>query len=963
MGASALLLDGHWDASGDWGGLIFVPSVEETQEFKIQTNAFSPQYGWSMGNAVNVVTKSGADRVHGGAFEFLRNGHLDANNFFANKLGLGRPLVHRNQFGFNLGGPLWIPGLYRQRNRTFIFGSFEGLRQQTPITAILSVPTVQQRQGDFSQTFNANGSVAVLYNPFTTRQQANTFVRDPFPGNQIPLTMIDPVASKLLPFFPQPNRPGTLTGSQNFVGATGLPLTGDQYTVRVDHKLTEDQRLFLRWSQKRQFIQGVGPYFGVDNPGGMGTSERDPRWDTALGYSYAITSQSVITATAGWNRWVLQLQPQGVPFQPSSLGLPASLDAFGGTGGFPTVSVDGITGLGAGSLTRIPREARTFSLDASHIRGRHTVTAGFMALDFRVNTYTSSVASFSFPRAFTQGPDPTRGDPTSGAGVASLLLGTGSGGGITLAANAAYHKTFYGWYLNDDFRFRRNLTLNLGIRYDFQTAPSERFDRIDYWTLARNSVSDAVGQNLLGALQHTGGGGPRGVYDPQYTNLAPRVGLSYSPLNRLVIRTGFGIFYTPAMEFGVGAGGGNQGLTLDGFSQTTPYVGSLDNNVTPHDLLRNPFPNGMLSPPGRASGDRTNLGLSINAVERDRPTPYVEQWTFGLQYQIASETVLEAAYTGNLGVKLLFGTSFQLNQLTPAQLSLGNTLLQPVANPFFGTVTAGPLSGPTVPRERLLRPYPQFDSVIAVQPPAGMSNYNALMVSANHRFRHGLHFQVSFTASKYLTNTEGFEGNVSQNPAQQVRNYYNIAVEKSLMNDDTPRSLVANYIYELPVGKGRKFAPASRFVDGIIGRWQIAGISTFRSGFPLAILAVTNNTNSLGGNQRPNLVGIPASIQPTPDRWFNTGVFAQPLAFTFGNVPRTMPNLRSQGTNNFDVSAQKYWHFRKEQTKLQIRCDFFNLFNRTAFYQPDTFFGDPGFGQVSQAYPARSTQLGLKLYW
>ena len=963
MGASALLLDGHWDASGDWGGLIFVPSVDETQEFKIQQNAFSPQYGWSMGNAVNVVTKSGADRVHGAAFEFLRNGHLDANNFFANRTGLLRPLVHRNQFGFNLGGPLRIPGFYRQRNKTFIFGSFEGLRQQTPITAILNVPTAQQRQGDFSQTFNANGSMAVLYNPFTTRQQGSAFVRDPFPGNQIPATMIDPVASKLLPFFPLPNRQGTVTGSQNFVGVTGLPLTGDQYTIRVDHNLTQDQRLFLRWSQKRQFIQGVGAYFGADNPGGMGTAERDPRWDTALGYTYSVAPRSLVSATVGWNRWVLQLQPQGVPFQPSSVGLPASLDSFGGTGGFPTVSVDGLTGLGAGSLTRIPREARTFALDASHVLGRHTLTVGFMAVDFRVNTYTSSVASFSFPRAFTQGPDPTRGDPTSGAGFGSLLLGTGGSGGITLAANAAYDKTYYGWYLNDDFHLRRNLTLNLGARYDFQTAPTERFDRIDHWILARNSVSDAVGQNLQGALQHTGSGIPRGVYDPQYTNLAPRVGLSYTPLNGLVIRSGFGIFYTPAMEFGVGAGGGNQGLTLDGFSQATPYVGSLDNNVTPHDLLRNPFPNGLLLPPGRTAGDRTNLGLSINAVERDRPTPYVEQWTFSVQYQVPSETVLEAAYIGNHGVKLLFGTNFQLNQLTPAQLSLGSALLQPVANPFFGTVAAGPLSGQTVPRGRLLRPYPQFDSVIAVQPPAGVSNYNALTISANHRFRHGLHFQVSFTASKYLTNTEGFEGGVSQNPAQSIRNYYNIGVEKSLMNDDTPRNLVANYIYELPVGKGKKFALRSRLADGILGGWQIAGISTFRSGFPLSILAVTNNTNSLGGNQRPNLSGNPVLNQPKPERWFNIGAFAQPSAFTFGNVPRTMPNLRSHGTNNFDVSTQKYWRLWKEEAKLQIRCDFFNFFNRTAFYQPDTFFGDPGFGQVSQAYPARSTQLGLKLYW
>jgi hypothetical protein len=243
-----------------------------------------------------------------------------------------------------------------------------------------------------------------------------------------------------------------------------------------------------------------------------------------------------------------------------------------------------------------------------------------------------------------------------------------------------------------------------------------------------------------------------------------------------------------------------------------------------------------------------------------------------------------------------------------------------------------------------------------------MSNYNALMLSVNHRFDQGLQFQVSFTASKYLTNTEGFEGGVSQNPAQQIRNYYNIAAEKSLMNDDTPRSLVLNYIYELPIGIGKKFAPGNKLVNGAVGGWQIAGITTFKSGFPLAILAVTNNTNSFGGNQRPNIVGDPRLANPTVERWFNTGAFAQPTAFTFGNTPRTMPNLRSHGTNNFDFSLQKYWRLG-EQTKLQFRSEFFNLFNRTAFYQPDTLFGDPGFGQVFQAYPARSIQFGIKLYW
>jgi hypothetical protein len=963
MGSTALLVDGHWDGSGDWNGLIFVPSVDELQEFKIQTNTFSPQYGWTMGNAVNVVTKSGTSAFHGGAFEFLRNGHLDANNFFNNRNGLSRPLVHRNQFGFNIGGPLEIPGLYRQKQKTFFFASYEGLRQTTPVTAVLSVPTQAQRQGDFSQTFNQNRALAVIYNPFSTRLASGAFVRDPFAGNQIPTQMLDAAAVKMLPFFPSPNRAGDpVTGQQNYVGAMGLPLDGDQYTVRVDHNITQDQRLFARWSQKRQLVQSVGAFFGANDAGGMGTAEHDPRFDAGFGYTNVLTPSLVFSVNAGFGRWLLQLQPQGVPFQPSSLGLPAALDAFGGGGGFPTVNIDGMQGLGSGPINRVAREARTYAADLTKRRGRHSITAGFMAIDFRVNASTSSVASFTFPRSMTQGADPTKADPATGAGMASFLLGSGTTGGISLSASPAFAKAYYGWYVNDDVRLGRNLTLNLGARYDFQTAPTDRFDRVTYWTTARNSISDAAGLNLPGALQYTGGGNPRGIYDPQYTNVAPRIGLAYSAINRLVIRGGFGIFFMPAMEMGYGVFGGSDGQTLNGFSRTTQYVGTVD-GVTPQDLLRSPFPNGLLLPTGKSLGDRTDLGNSISAVERDRPTPYVEQWSFGLQYQLHANTVVEAAYVGNHGVKLPFGANFQLNQLPPQFLAMGNALLQPVANPFFGLIGSGPLAGRTIPEERLLRPYPQYDSVLAAQPPAGMGNYQALNLSVKRRFDHGLQFLVSFTASKYLTNTEGMEGGISQNPAQAVRNWYSIANEKSLMNDDVPRSLVISYIYELPVGRGKALDPASRMLNAFIGGWQVAGITTYKSGFPLSTIAANNNTQSLGGNQRPNIAGDPNVAQPSVERWFNTLAFVQPPGFTFGNAPRTMPNLRADGTRNWDFSLQKYWRLRGEQTRLQFRTEFFNLFNRAGFYQPNTSFGSPAFGQITQAYPARSVQLGLKVTW
>ena len=958
FGTTAFMLDGHWDGAGDWDGIIYVPSVDELQEFKIQTNSFSPQYGWSMGNVVNAITKSGTRSFHGSAFEFLRNNNFDANNFFNNAEGLGRPQFKRNQFGFTAGGPLYLPGVYRQRDKTFIFGTYEGLRQQTPTTLITTLPTQLERQGNFSQVFNPNGSLAVIFNPFTTRPSGGQFVRDPFPNNIIPSNMLDPVAQKLLQYWPNPNRAGdAVSGTNNFVGTAGLPIGSDQYTVRVDHNINDRQHFYSRWSQKRQYKQLAGEFFGTSDPGGNGTLAPDNRWDGGLGYTFAISPSLVLGTNFGWGRWAEGRKPQGVPFNPSTVGLPSVLDSFGGPGAFPAINISGVNGLGSGGLNATPREARTLSVDVTKTHGSHTFSIGFMGIDFILNTFNSSQASFNFGPDRTQGPNPTAANPLTGVGFASFMLGTGDSGGITLNAEAAYSKKFFGWYFNDDWKFGRRLTLNLGIRYDFQNAPTDRFDRLSYFNFDKNPISSQVGGlNLPGNLVYTGGGNPRSVYDPQYNNFAPRLGLTYSPAEKLVFRAGFGMFYTPAIEFG-----DYQGLSLNGFTQTTPYVGSVD-GITPQNLLSNPFPTGLLQPPGKAAGGATNVGQQINAVLRNRATPYIEQWMAGVQYQVAGDTVLQANYVGNHGLKLLFGSAFELNQLPVQDLSMGNALLDSVPNPFRGVITSGSLSGATIPRGQLLRPFPEYTSVSNVQPPAGFSSYNALTVSASRRFRSGLQFLVSFTWSKYLTNTEGSEG-WTNGQAQSVRNWYDTSLEKSLMIDDIPHALVASYIYELPIGQGKKLAPASKLANAIVGGWQISGVTSLKDGFPLSITAATNNTNSFGGNQRPNLVGDPRLSDPTIFEWFNTAAFGQPPPFTFGNVPRTTPYIRAQGTINTDGSLQKYWKLWDESSKLQFRAEFFNLFNRAAFYAPNTTFGNPNFGTVTGAFPGRSIQLGMKLYW
>jgi len=956
FGTTGFLLDGAWDGAGDWDGVIYVPSVDELQEFRIQTNTFSPQYGLSMGNIVNAVTKSGTRSFHGDAFEFLRNDLLDANNYFNNLNGLARPAFKRNQFGFTAGGPVYIPHFYKQRDKTFIFGTYEGNRQQTPTTLVTSVPTEAQRNGDFSQTFNPDGSLAVIYNPFSTQLVNGQYVRTAFPNNMIPATQLDSVAMKLLSYYPAPNRPGnSLTGANNYVGTAGLPTDSDQYTIKVDENISEKQNFYARWSQKRQFKQLEGDFYGTSDIGGNGTLAPDNRFEGGMGYTRVFSPTFVMSINLGWGRWVEGRKPQGVPFDVTQVGLPASLNTYDGPGAFPNISISGYQNLGSGGLNATPREARSYAVDFTRNLGDHSLSFGFMGINFYLNTFNSAQATFSFSPDFTQGPNPTAASADSGSGVASFLLGTGDSGSVGYSAEAAYSKKDLGWYVNDDWKFNKRLTLNLGVRYDIQTPTTDRFNRLSNFTFAPNPISSQVpGLNLPGDVVYVNGNN-RGVYNTNYTNFAPRVGLAYSPMQKLVFRAGYGIFYTPAMEFG-----DYQGLSLNGYSQTTPYVGSL-NGVTPQNLLSNPFPTGLLAPVGSADGGETYVGQTINAILRNRASPYVQQWTANAQYQVGN-TVLQAAYVGNHGVKLLFGSSTELNQLPVADLSLGNQLLQQVANPFYGVITSGALSGPTVSYGQLLRPFPEYTGVEDVQPPEASSSYNALALSANHRFSNGIQFLVSYTWSKYLTNSEGPEG-WTNGQAQSVRNWDNLSLEKSLMIDDIPRSLVASYVYELPVGKGRKYAPSNKVVDQVIGGWQVSGISSFKDGFPLSVTDATNNTNSFGGNQRPNVVANPTLSNPTIYQWFNVNDFTQPAPFTFGNAPRTMGYLRSQGTINTDMTVQKYWRLWNESSRLQFRVEFFNLFNRTQFFAPGTTYGTSSFGVIPGALPARSIQMAMKLYW
>jgi hypothetical protein len=985
FGTTGYLLDGHWNASGYGGNMVmYAPEMEETEELKIQTNSFTSQYGWSMGNYVSAVTKSGTNAFHGDMREFLRNSDLDANYFFNNARGIPRPTFRLNQFGFTAGGPLYLPKLYKQRNKTFVFGSFFGRRQETPTTVLTTMPTSAMMGGNFSAFLGSQiGTDALgrpvlagqIYNPFTTRSitagqvdpttglvaTQSGYIRDPFAGNIIPPSMLDSVALAAQKFYPAPNQTGL---TNNFIATAGAPASETAYTVRVDHNISDKSRFYSRWSQKHQTsaLGGAPQIFGAGNPAGTWGFSPDNRLDWAGDYAHTFSPTTMMTVDLGYGRWV-QARTAPVTYLPSALGLPAFLDDAGfpkSDSIFPTFSMSGMQGLGPEyGFNGTPEDNKSVAVDFSKIRGKHSMSFGYMLVDFLWNNFYGTPASFSFTPGFTQGPNPTAANTSTGLSYASFLLGTGSGG-ITVNARAADHKNMTGGYFEDDWRITPKLTLNLGLRYEYQTAPTDRYNRFAWFNYSgANPISQQIGFTVPGYLQFTGGSNRRGIFVAQKTNFAPRVGLAYSISNKLVARAGFGMFYTPAAEMP-----DYEGLDEFGSTQTTPWVGTLD-GITPLNLLSNPFPSGLITPPGKSLGALTNVGQSTDAMEPFRPTPYVEQWSLGFQYALTQNDSLEVAYIGNHGVKLL-ASGVAMDQLPTSDLSLGNDLLTQVPNPFYPYITTSGcgLNNPTIVKGQLLRPFPEYCGINDPQMPGEFSSYEALQVTYNHRWSQGLQMLASFTASKYLDDGSGDESWAVGVGAESFQNNYNLSAEKSLDGDDIPRSLVLSYVYELPAGKGKHFGSQwGRPVNAALGGWQVTGVTTFKSGFPLHFNNVVNNTGSDGGGQRPNLVGDPHVSNPTISEWFNTAAFAQPAAYTFGNVARTMPNLRAPGLNNWDLGIQKYFPIQ-EKVRLQFRAEMFDAFNHVNFYAPNQSYGvGPLFGQITSAYAARQVQFALKLIW
>ena len=869
------LLDGVYNVDPKLNTFGVRPPVDAIQEFEMLTSSYDAAFGRNPGAQVNVVLKSGGNDYHGSLFEFHRNAALDARNFFA-PAGEPKPKYIRNQFGGSLGGPL-------KRDRTFFFGDYEGTRAREGITRITNVPTLLERAGNFSQSL-----FGIPIDPFTGQ---------PFSGGVIPTLRINTVGRAIAALYPLPNRNVAL---QNFVSSPAQRDRNDSFDARLDHRMGQRADLTFRYSfgDRNLFEPFTGPSFSLVP--GFGDSVKRRSQNAMAGLTFVFTPNLVNETRVALSRVAASVTQEASRRNPD-LGLPV-ISPNARDAGLSFITVTGLSPLGdegnnpQNSVTNVYQILDT----ASYARGNHLIKFGADLRFAQQNAFrdVESRGRLQFS-PFAQ---------ISGNALADLLLGFPLLTSVARVDNPQHLRTqSYNFFFNDSFRLKPRLTLTAGLRYEYNSPPVDAQDRANVYDLASRSLV-RVGT----------GGVPRGGFTPDRNNFAPRVGLAWT-LGKdegTVVRAGYGVYY-------------DQSPLAPGEALyfNSPY---FDNNIffslpgLPLTLA-NPFPQFFPFP----------LPDSALAIQRDLRTAYMQHWNLNVQRQLRRNSVLEVAYVGSKGTKLL--TARDINQPQPSAL--------PPGLPF-------------VPR-----PDPRFDDIDLLESRAN-SNYHSLQARFQQRLSQGLAALVSYTWSKSIDDASNFFSSAGDPNFPQ--NSFDVRAERGRSNFDVRQRLSASYSYDLPFGKGHRYLADAGWVSRVLSGWQSFGIVTLQSGRPFTVALLSDIDNSgtgrsilgFGANDRPNVVGDPRLGQRSLERWFNPAAFAFPPRGSFGNAGRNI--LDGPGYQNVNASLVKNTSL-SERLNLQLRAEFFNLFNHPNFNLPDNFLGSPTFGRISSARDPRHIQFGVKL--
>jgi len=940
---------------------VIQPSVDAIQEFKVQTNAYSAEFGRGNGAILNATIKSGTNQVHGDIYEFLRNDKLDARDYFQTVRGA----YQQNQFGGTIGGPIVLGKLYNGRNKSFFFFDYEGLRVRQARTLTATVPTAAERQGDFSSQLDLTSPAAALdcnghptyageiFDVRRTQTTAAGLCGLPFgydasgnPTNIIPAALMDPLAVKLTSLWPLPNVFGV--SGHNFLATPKRTENRNNFDIRVDHVFSQKDASFYRFSYEKQpsVIPSVFQATGGDGNDFFTGNEQNFYLSAAISETHVFNPHVINEFRLGYNRInshryqfnynrnvSAELGIPGVPYAPLNGGLPE----------FDFSDVDGI-----GDPTFLPsleiQNTYTLSDNLTWVHGQHSFKFGgeVRREEFTIFQPASPRGQLNFGNLFTDNP----GTPGSGgSGFASWLMGLPDGGYITNLHNVDYHRRAFSLYVQDDYTVTSRLTLNLGLRYDLFGSVQERNDQEGTYNIATRTLYVPVGQTqqltpIIAALVPISATAPKGLVNPIKTNFAPRIGLAYKLTNKLVARAGYGVFYSgyesgpwsnPSPGFNPPFFVTENYNTPCSAPSVNPAAGQTDCSIPGFSHFYQGFPGNSLIDP--------NTPQLLELDPRIR-SPYTQQWHLTTEYQLPGDAVVEVGYAGSKGSKLY--TYWDGNQPAP---------------------TTDP-TAPYAPR----RPVPIIDSSISVFASSGSSTYNSLQTRVEKRFSHGFSLLAGYTWSHSIDNESS--ANLGSNNNSGPRFFrLHPEWEKGNSDFDIRHRFTLGYVWDLPFGNGKAVAGgATGALDKVIGGWQISGITTLSSGNWLTITDGNGNFANSTGGQRPKVVpGQDPNGRPCiPGTFFNTCAFTDPPPGSFGDAGRNI--VRGPGFQIWDASLLKQIPIN-ESRRFEFRAEFFNVPNHTNFTPSCAYCASPldmasgSYGFITAAKPPRQIQFGLKFYY
>ncbi len=953
-------IDGVANVAAD--RVAYSPPSAAVEEFKIQTSTYDAAVGNAMGASVNVVTKSGTNRLTGQVYEWFRGSMLDAPDYFDKQAGRPKRDYKDNRFGVAIGGPV-------VKNRTFYFANVEVNPFEVPTPTVVTVPTERMRNGDFSELL-ALGPQYQIYDPATTRPhptQAGRFIRDPFPGNVIPADRISPIARRVLDYFPLPNQPGTADFGNNYVNPTSV--ADEMYytvTTRVDHSLSTRHRVYGRYSwdfweeSKNNLFDNLASGIVLN------------RKNRVLGLDDAYTWRDnlLTNVRAGYTRQLFPERRQSQGFDLAGLGfspgLTSLIDPTMAT--FPNLVVGGLTSLGTWESGDGFFTTDVYNVTGSlmWLKGGHNMKFGSeyrLYVEHASRFPTAVSPTLNFTNQWTRGPVDNSAGAPRGQELASFMLGLPTGGSMSVPTDYTERSGVIAFYVHDDWRVASNLTVNLGLRYEYEQPLREARDRMlsgfdGSAVLPITAAAEAayarspIPEVPVSAFAVRGGalypdtGGPATAWRADRNNVMPRAGFSWQPTESTAVRGGYGLYYDAL---------GPNRITVNqtGYSRVTPLVASLDNGQTFIADLANPFPNGLLAPQGSGLGVMTNAGLDVfYPYAGEVRTPLTHRWSIGVQQQLPwlllGEVTYVAGYSRNLPVLREFNAvPGQYFSTSPVRdNATNNYLTQQVPNPIAGLLPGTGLSAATVARTQLLRPYPQFTSVTASQT-NGAADYKAVQARLERRMANGITLQAGYTWSRTMTETE-------------YLNAFDADLHRVIGVFDRPHMFVTSGIVELPFGRERKWGFTwGTVADALLGGWQVSFLLKQQSGSPLSF---GNYLLKQGMTEAD--IPLPRG-ERTKERWFNVDAFdrvpANQLVSNVRTTPLRLEDVRGPGYAVLDLGIMKNVMLGSRM-RLQLRAEAYNALNTTNLNNPNTAPTNSAFGTITSQNPfSRQFQLAARL--